>query len=266
MKTYKFIAIIIILLSIGLATYSYLNITGSDIEGVSEITKSNSVIIGKRSIPTNKLKEYVLGEKQIEELKKLVESTKFTKKLFSSAVTYDGDHYEITASYDEPGLFLRINSLGNDYISVAHQFRGKHLKIRNPEWKETIEKILTLRTDLGQEKEYYLEPRVSTIEGTLIKKMYYGPPGYGENPDTDAKHYPFILQIEFPIDVKKIGNGTHSSDKLQVDEIQVVAGKEEIEILKQYENKHIVIQGTLFEAVLGPHYTEVLIDLEKILE
>lgn len=51
-----------------------------------------------------------------------------------------------------------------------------------------------------------------------------------------------------------------------MDEIQVVAGKEEIEILKQYENKHIVIQGTLFEAVLGPHYTDVLIDLEKILE
>ncbi len=31
--------------------------------------------------------------------------------------------------------------------------------------------------------------------------MYYGPPGYGENTDTDAKEYPFIFQLDDSIQV-----------------------------------------------------------------
>ena len=70
--------------------------------------------------------------------------------------------------------------------------------------------------------EHYFEPNVSIIEGTLITRMYYGPPNYGENPDTDAKQYPFILQLDDPIDVIAQEGDTHNSNIFEVTEIQVV--------------------------------------------
>lgn len=115
--------------------------------------------------------------------------------------------------------------------------------------------------------DYYFEPSVSTIEGKLITRMYYGPPNYGENPDTDAKQYPFILQLDNPIHVIALEDDGVNSDKFEVTEIQVVPkNKEETELIKQYINKVIVIQGTLFEAIFGGHHTDVLIYVDEILD
>lgn len=119
-------------------------------------------------------------------------------------------------------------------------------------------------TDSG---EYYFEPSISIIEGTLITRMYYGPPNYGENPDTDAKQYPFILKLDNPIDVIAKENDTHNSDVFGVTEIQVVPiGKEKTELLYNYIDKRVRIQGTLFEAIFGGHHTDVLIQVEEILD
>jgi len=116
-------------------------------------------------------------------------------------------------------------------------------------------------------KEYYFEPDVSIIEGTLITRMYYGPPNYGEDPETDAKQYPFILQLDEPIDVISLEGDIHNSDRLQVTEIQVVPNnEEETKNLKKYINKRIIIQGTLFEAIFGSHHMDVLIRIEEVLD
>lgn len=116
-------------------------------------------------------------------------------------------------------------------------------------------------------KEYYFEPNVSIIEGTLITRMYYGPPNYGENPDTDAKQYPFILQLDDPIDVIAQEGDIHNSNIFEVTEIQVVPmNKEQTELVEQYINKRTTIQGTLFGAIFGGHHTDVLIEVEKILD
>ena len=115
--------------------------------------------------------------------------------------------------------------------------------------------------------EYYFEPSISIIEGTLITRMYYGPPNYGENPDTDTKQYPFILQLDNPIDVRAEEDDTYNSDVFEVTEIQVVPiGKEKTELLDNYINKRVRIQGTLFEAIFGGHHTNVLIQVEEILD
>lgn len=114
--------------------------------------------------------------------------------------------------------------------------------------------------------EYYFEPSTSTIEGRLITRMYYGPPNYGENPETDAKQYPFILQLDYPIDVlweEDDANG----DVLGIKEIQVVAmDKETSDLLDTYLDKRVKIRGTLFEAIFGGHHTKVLIEVGEILE
>ena len=116
-------------------------------------------------------------------------------------------------------------------------------------------------------EKYKFEPSVSVVEGKLIRRMYYGPPNYGENPDTDAKQYPFILQLDDPIDVIAQEGDIHNSNIFEVTEIQVVPmNKEQTELVEQYINKRITIQGTLFGAIFGGHHTDVLIEVEKILD
>ena len=138
----------------------------------------------------------------------------------------------------------------------------KPLDIKDP--GQLVEDKEDENTDLAY---YYFEPSVSTIEGKLITRMYYGPPNYGENPDTDAKQYPFILQLYNPIDVIALEDDSFNSDKFEVTEIQVVPkNKEETELIEQYINKDIVIQGTLFEAIFGGHHTDVLIKIDEILD
>lgn len=115
-------------------------------------------------------------------------------------------------------------------------------------------------------KEYYFEPNVSVIEGTLITRLYYGPPGYGEDPNNDEQEYPFILLLDDPIKVIAEDADIYNSDISNVLEIQLVLNKDEVDIVKQYKNKHIKIQGTLFSAHTGHHHTDVLVDVDKILD
>lgn len=117
------------------------------------------------------------------------------------------------------------------------------------------------------EGEYYFEPNVSIIEGTLITRLHYGPPGYGEDPDKDEKEYPFILLLDDPIKVIAEDTDTINSSTSDVSEIQLVLkGSFYVDMAKQYKNKHIKVQGTLFSAFTGHHHTEVLIVVDEILD
>ncbi len=142
-KAYKFIIVIIILLTIGLLWYSYSNVYGSQIDGVVKISTSSTVTVTKRNIAGDISGEYVLNGQQIEKLKELIIKTNF-RKAPSSVRYYDKEHYEIVAKDSDQDLWLSMHSLGGEYISLANQFSGKHLKIKNPDWKKTIEEILYL--------------------------------------------------------------------------------------------------------------------------
>ena len=116
-------------------------------------------------------------------------------------------------------------------------------------------------------KEYYYEPNVSIIEGTLITRLHYGPPGYGEDPDNDEEVYPFILLLDDAIDVFTEETDEFNSNKSSVLEVQLVLrGEPYIDIAKEYKNQHIKVEGTLFSAFTGHHYTEVLIVVDNFLD
>lgn len=160
----------------------------------------------------------------------------------------------------EIGDEVRVYYDGNIAESYPAQINKVYaIVLENRTEDETVEAI--------KDADYYFEPSVSTIEGTLITRMYYGPPGYGENPDTDPKEYPFILQLDEPIDVIAKEDDIYNSSISEVTEIQVVPlGKEGFEIVKKYINKHIKIQGSLFTHFTGHHHTDILIEVEKVLE
>lgn len=188
-----------------------------------------------------------------------------------------GDEYWGGSRPSEFNLYIYVDEKKdeNDYdYQITSKYNKTHISDEDPEnidgyetWtisdkKDTID-VVTVE-DSGR---YYFEPNVSIIEGTLITRMYYGPPNYGENPDTDAKQYPFILQLDDPIDVIAQEGDIHNSSIFEVTEIQVVPmSKEQTELVEQYINKRIMIQGTLFGAIFGGHHTDVLIEVEEILD
>ena len=203
-----------------------------------------------------------------DEFKTLI-NVKFMQKI--------GDEYWGGSRPSEFNLYIYVDEKKDetDYdYQITSKYNKTHISDEDPEnidgyetWtisdkKDTID-VGTVE-DSGR---YYFEPNVSIIEGTLITRMYYGPPNYGENPDTDAKQYPFILQLDDPIDVIAQEGDIHNSSIFEVTEIQVVPmNKEQTELVEQYINKRITIQGTLFGAIFGGHHTDVLIEVEEILD
>ncbi|WP_432405710.1 DUF4431 domain-containing protein [Wukongibacter sp. M2B1] len=114
-------------------------------------------------------------------------------------------------------------------------------------------------------REILSEPNVSILEGILITRMYYGPPGFGENPQEDKKEYPFILQLDQPIKVSDTEDDEFNLDASDISEVQLVVSKENIKIIKEYKNKHLKVEGTFFSAHTGHHHTKVLLHVSKIL-
>ncbi len=77
-------------------------------------------------------------------LKTLILQTDFTRNLSTTVRFNDKDMYSIVINDNDAGIWLNIDCIGNEWISIANQFNGKHLKINNPEWKDTLEKIIVL--------------------------------------------------------------------------------------------------------------------------
>ena len=143
-RPYKLvIATVVVILSI-LFTYSYFNVKGNEIYGVSDIEPTSSVTVTKSYHLVEGEQDYVLDEKQIGLLKSLILESDFTRNLATSVRFYDKDMYIIKIDFNNSKDFLYIYCIGNEYISIGDQFNGKHLKINNPNWKATLEEIISL--------------------------------------------------------------------------------------------------------------------------
>ncbi|HZK33373.1 MAG TPA: hypothetical protein VFC60_02630 [Tissierellaceae bacterium] len=143
-KYYKYIIAVIILLIALLLVNSHLDVSGGEIEGVKEITSKSTATVEKRDLSRGSSLEYELNEEQIERLKGLILETDFRIDLSNKVFFDDNDHYWISINSNNQKSWLGIRSLGGEYISVFNQFNDKHLKIKNPNWKESLEEILSL--------------------------------------------------------------------------------------------------------------------------
>lgn len=138
-KVAIFIAVILIFIFF---TYSYFNVKGSEIKDVSNISEAKSVSIIKNYSTTPEItEEFILDSEQMEQLKELILNSNFTKLLLSSVSYHDTDEYFIIIRFDDYGNDIRIDCIGNEYISVLNQFNG-WLRINNPDWHKTLEKII----------------------------------------------------------------------------------------------------------------------------
>ena len=107
------------------------------------------------------------------------------------------------------------------------------------------------------------QPAVVELKGTLRIKTYYGPPNYGENPDTDAKEELPILILNQPINVRgnpELESGFDRESVENLREVQLVLTMSHNEFI----GKTVLLNGTLFHAFTAHHHTDVLMDVRSI--
>lgn len=111
--------------------------------------------------------------------------------------------------------------------------------------------------------EYQYEPVVSTMYGTLSTKVYWGPPGYGEDTTVDEKENVYLLVLDKGINIqapkKDLSDGYNGAIN-NVMQLQLVNQQS----LDAYLNKDVTVTGTLFGAQTGHHHTDVLLDVKNI--
>ena len=133
----------IALVVMALLAASYFHVPGSEIAGVSEISDSCTVTVAKYQVLEYEDRvEYTLNAEQIQQLKKLILESDFTRVLASTVYSEERDMYDIRIDFNDGQRFLAIHCFANEYITVTDQFDGKHLKINNPDWEVELESIL----------------------------------------------------------------------------------------------------------------------------
>lgn len=100
-----------------------------------------------------------------------------------------------------------------------------------------------------------------TLTGQVILQTFYGPPNYGENPDTDSRETQAILVLSKPICVSA---NPGSYDDEEKDQLKVTLVPPSGVNLGAYAGKKATFQGTLFHANTGHHRTPVLMQVVRI--
>jgi hypothetical protein len=104
-------------------------------------------------------------------------------------------------------------------------------------------------------------PDTVRISGTLARHMYYGAPGYGENPKTDQKEIGFYLDLRSSVCTIAGGDDIDVA-KRNIKRIQLVLdGQADFDRLRPFLGRRVTLRGTLFGASSGHHHTPVLLDL-----
>lgn len=118
-KSLKLTIGIVMVILLFLIIYSYFNISGEEIAGVSNITTSSNVVIKKDYQGVMNEQEFELNANQIERLKTLILKSNFTRKLSSTVRFEDKNMYTIIINDNEAGVWLNIHCIGNEWISIA---------------------------------------------------------------------------------------------------------------------------------------------------
>ena len=109
------------------------------------------------------------------------------------------------------------------------------------------------------------EPAVVELSGTVTLEEHFGPPGFGEDPKTDAVELIAVLVPDAPVSVEgdRAGEGFNETTYTDVRRLQLVRGYTDPPF-SPYAGKHVVVSGTLYEGFTGHHHTDVLVRVESL--
>ena len=96
------------------------------------------------------------------------------------------------------------------------------------------------------------------LVGTVLKRSFFGPPGYGENPKTDRRETQAILVLDHAVCVtagEAAGDEAESAQR----ELTLVPG--EGVSLGPLSARRVAVRGELFHAFTAHHHTKLLIQV-----
>ena len=105
------------------------------------------------------------------------------------------------------------------------------------------------------------EPSEVSLEGRLVVENKFGPPNWGENPDTDMKLHVPMLILSRPLNVRRDPNSDVN------DETFTGVQKVQLQIRSDYQKlvgKEVVATGSLYAGQTGWHFTDVLMSVKSI--
>ena len=93
------------------------------------------------------------------------------------------------------------------------------------------------------------------LEGKLFYEFHYGLPGFGKNPQTDAKDYVPMIRLPRPVTVCRGDLGVDTERNVR--EMQLVFLSGPVPPRRQ-AGQRLVVTGTLFHSSTTHHYRQVL--------
>ena len=93
-------------------------------------------------------------------------------------------------------------------------------------------------------------PDKVSLEGKVIKKTFFGPPGFGEDPRKDSQETQYLLELMSPIHVE--ANSTNVAED-NVREVTIVIGDFKKLPVRTFLNKPVKVTGTLIHSYTGHH-------------
>src|SRR4051812_45283983 len=107
---------------------------------------------------------------------------------------------------------------------------------------------------------FHYGPDTVRVSGKLTRHMYYGVPGYGEDPKHDEKEVGFYLDLAAPA-CTAAGRDDADVAKANIRRIQLVLDSGGYGALRPFLGKKVTLRGTLFGAFTGHHHTPVLLNV-----
>lgn len=102
------------------------------------------------------------------------------------------------------------------------------------------------------------EPDTVRVSGILARYLYYGPPGFGEDPTHDAKEVGFYLDLTAPVCTTGSGD---NEPRAGVRRVQLVLDSAGYARLRPLLLQRVTLRGTLFAAFTGHHHAPVLLQV-----
>jgi hypothetical protein len=107
------------------------------------------------------------------------------------------------------------------------------------------------------------EPAVVKPLRILVMDAYYGPPNYGEDPETDGIERGWALKLDRPVDVLADPDSDINTEPVvDVWRVQLVPGAKVK--LAPYLGRRVMLEGTLFHSHTAHHHTDVPLIVQKV--
>jgi hypothetical protein len=105
-----------------------------------------------------------------------------------------------------------------------------------------------------------------TLAGTVFSRIYFGPPGYGEDPSSDTRERATLLLLDAPICVKASSHPERDNNGFEgnVIIVQLAAVHVDVQSLENVQGKRVSARGSLYHSLTSHHRTQVLMDVYDV--